>query len=57
MGSAPTNVNDGMIIVNSTVRNQYNILALNDTIQVNNEYYYYKAFPYNSDKVHNNPAR
>lgn len=45
-GSYPVDENDGVAVVNSTVKNQYSSTPFTDTGLTNNTTYYYQAFPY-----------
>ena len=47
-GSAPENIGDGTVVVNSTTRNAYSTTALTDTVPTLDVKYYYRFFPYNS---------
>lgn len=51
VGSQPTGPNDGTVVVQSSVRDQYATNGFVDTGLTNNTHYYYGAFAYNSDKV------
>lgn len=51
VGSPPENENDGVIVVNSGIWNQYEINGYIDSGLTNNETYYYSAFAYTTDGV------
>lgn len=48
-GSYPSNENDGVLVVNSGVRNQYVASGFVDRGLTNDSTYYYSAFPYTQD--------
>lgn len=48
-GSIPQNVNDGTLVVNNTVRNQYSSSGYVDTVTEVGTTYYYRFFPYTTD--------
>ena len=48
VGSAPENIGDGTVVVNSTTRNAYSTTAFTDTVPALDVKYYYRFFPYNS---------
>lgn len=50
-GSQPTGPHDGIVVVQSSVRDQYATSGFVDTGLTNDTLYYYGAFAYNSDKV------
>ena len=54
VGSYPTDVNDGTVIITSSVRNQYNNTAYTDTIPDSEVTYYYQLFPKTTQNVYNN---
>lgn len=47
----PQNENDGVLVVDSGVRNQYQTNGFTDTGLTNDVTYYYSAFPYTSEDV------
>ena len=49
VGSYPSNANDGVLVVDSGVRNQYETVGFEDTGLVNDTEYFYMAFPYTID--------
>lgn len=51
-GSYPANENDGVLVVDSGVRNQYEIDGFVDTGLQNNVEYFYMAFPYTTDGLY-----
>lgn len=51
-GSYPANENDGVLVVDSGVRNQYEIDGFVDTGLENNIEYFYMAFPYTTDGLY-----
>lgn len=51
-GSYPANENDGVLVVDSGVRNQYEINGFVDTGLQNNIEYFYMAFPYTTDGLY-----
>jgi len=53
VGSAPTDENDGTLVVNETTRNQYSSNGYEDTGLTNGTTYYYGFFPYTTDGVYN----
>ena len=55
-GSLPTNPDDGVIILTSTVYNQYQNTIYNDTSVENGKSYYYSVYAYNTDGVYSDPA-
>lgn len=56
-GSEPTDENDGVLLIDSTVRNQYLTSGYEDKALVEGVKYYYKLFPYTSEgKVTNSSA-
>lgn len=48
-GSAPANRNDGTVIVNNKIRNQYSVNALVDSTVEYGTTYYYRFFPYTTN--------
>ena len=50
-GSAPASLNDGVLVVESSVRNQYQSTAYVDSGLTNDTTYYYGVFAYNNDGV------
>lgn len=56
IGSAPTNENDGTVVVNETTRNQYSSSGFVDTGLTNGTTYYYGFFPYTTANVYNYTA-
>ena len=55
-GSAPTNINDGTLILNSTTRNQYSSMGYTDSNLSNGTTYYYAFFPYTTSGKYSNPV-
>lgn len=55
-GSQPTGPNDGTVVVQSSVRDQYATNGFVDTGLTNDTLYYYGAFAYNSDGVYSEGA-
>lgn len=55
-GSQPTGPNDGTVVVQSSVRDQYATKGFVDTGLTNDTLYYYGAFAYNSDGVYSEGA-
>lgn len=51
-GSSPENVDDGILIADSTVRNQYALEGLQDTDVVEDTQYNYALFPYTAKNVY-----
>lgn len=51
VGSAPTSPNDGVTVVSSSVRNQYQSAPFVDTGLTNDVMYFYGAFSFNADGV------
>lgn len=49
IGSAPDDVNDGTVILNSTTRNAYSSTPYVDTLSTSGVYYYYRFFPYDTE--------
>ena len=49
VGGYPTDENDGTVVVNSTVRNQYASTGYTDSGLTNDTVYYYQAFPIAQD--------
>lgn len=52
-GSYPTSQNDGTVVANSTVRNQYSTTGYEITGLSNDVTYYGQLFPYSTDDVYN----
>lgn len=52
IGSYPANENDGVLVVDSGVRNQYAVDGFIDTGLENNIEYFYMAFPYTTDGLY-----
>lgn len=52
IGSYPANENDGVLVVDSGVRNQYAVEGFVDTGLENDIEYFYMAFPYTTDGVY-----
>lgn len=50
-GTFPVNENDGTLVIDNTVKNQYQTNGLVDTGLVNGTTYYYMAFPYTDEDV------
>jgi len=57
IGSYPTSPTDGTLIVDNTSRNAYSSNAYNDTVEDEDTEYYYRAFPYSVNGVHNMDER
>lgn len=55
-GSQPTGPHDGIVVVQSSVRDQYATNGFVDTGLTNDTLYYYGAFAYNSDGVYSEGA-
>ena len=55
-GSEPVSPNDGVVVIDSAVRNQYESTPFVDTGVTNNTLYYYALFAYNEDMVYSNPV-
>ncbi|MEQ6856060.1 hypothetical protein AAHH17_16390 [Lysinibacillus capsici] len=53
----PENENDGVLVVSSTVRNQYYETPFVDTNVQNGTTYYYAAFPYTENDVYTNHSQ
>ena len=53
VGSYPEYVTDGVLVCDSTVKNQYATVGYKDNGLTNGETYYYKAFPYTIAGVYN----
>ncbi len=51
-GSYPANENDGALVVNSSVRDQYSSTGYTDTGLTNDTEYYYMAFPYTDEGIY-----
>lgn len=51
--SAPSNVNDGVVLINSTIKNQYKDTAYEDN-NLEDGNYYYRFFVYSEDNIYNN---
>lgn len=52
IGSYPESEVDGMVVIDSVVRNQYSENAYSDTGLVNDTTYYYSLFPYTTKNVY-----
>lgn len=52
LGGYPQNENDGVLVVDSGVRNQYKNNGFIDSNLTNDVMYYYSAFPYTSDDIY-----
>lgn len=52
IGSYPVNENDGVLVVDNGVRNQYQTTGFVDTGLVNDTEYFYMAFPYTGEDVY-----
>lgn len=50
--SAPSNINDGVVLINSTIKNQYKDTAYEDN-NLEDGNYYYRFFVYSEDNVYN----
>lgn len=55
-GSQPTNPNDGVIVLTSSVYNEYQSTIYIDQSVVNGVVYYYAVYAYNTDGVFSDPA-
>ena len=55
-GSLPTNPDDGVIILTSTVYNQYESTVYHDVSVENGKSYYYSVYAYNTDGAYSDPA-
>lgn len=53
IGSYPANEIDGVLVVNSTVKDEHSATPFTDTGLTNNTLYYYQAFPYDSNGNYN----
>ena len=53
--SAPSNVNDGIVLINSTIKNQYKDTAYEDN-NLEDGNYYYRFFVYSEDNVYNDSS-
>ena len=51
-GSYPVNENDGVLVVDNGIRNQYSTNGFVDTGLTNDVTYYYMAFPYTTEDVY-----
>lgn len=51
LGSAPTSVSDGVVVVDSKIRNQYKDSGFLDTGLTNGNCYYYGIFPYTTENI------
>lgn len=49
VGSAPQNINDGTVVVNNTVKDQYSSTGYVDTAPNIDTTYYYRFFPYTTE--------
>lgn len=56
VGSEPVSPNDGVVVIDSAVRNQYESTPFEDTGVTNNTLYYYALFAYNEDMVYSSPV-
>lgn len=56
VGSAPTSINDGTVILSSTIRNQYQSTEYTDNTVTNNTEYYYAAYAVNEDNIESEAA-
>ena len=56
IGSAPTSINDGTVILSSTVKNQYQSVEYADNTVTNNTEYYYAAYAVNEDNIESEPS-
>lgn len=56
VGSAPNSINDGTIILSSTIRDQYQSVEYTDNTVTNNTEYYYAAYAVNEDNIESEPA-
>lgn len=56
VGSYPTSETDGVLVVDSKIRNQYQVTGRVDTGLVNGTTYYYQAFPYSDTNAINRNA-
>jgi hypothetical protein len=52
IGSAPTDVSDGTLIIDSTVRNQYSSTGYIDSSLQFDTVYYYRFFPYTTTEIY-----
>ena len=52
-GAPPTDKNDGILVLDSKIRNQHKINEFIDTGLVNNNIYYYGIFPYTTLRAYN----
>lgn len=55
VGSQPNDVNDGIIVTSSSIRNQYTDTVYIDNTVTNETNYYYGVFAYNKDNVSSKP--
>lgn len=53
--SAPTNINDGTIVLTETTRNQYQSTQYNDTSVMDDTEYYYSVFPVTTNGLPSDP--
>ena len=53
--SAPSNMNDGVVLINSIIKNQYKDTAYEDN-NLEDGNYYYRFFVYSEDKVYNDSS-
>ena len=51
-GSYPVNENDGVLVVDSGIRDQYASIGFIDTGLTNDAVYYYMAFPYTTEDIY-----
>ena len=52
IGSYPANENDGVLVVDNGIRNQYQTTGFVDTGLVNDVEYFYMAFPYTEEDIY-----
>lgn len=56
VGSAPNSIDDGTVILSSTIRNQYQSTEYTDNTVTNNTEYYYAAYAVNEDNIESEAA-